>query len=197
MRISSAGHPSPDQLLAAAEGSLEQASHIESCSSCRSEVQELRRALARISQVPVPEPSPLFWDHLSSRIREAITVEPAPIPSRRPFMLATLGALAGAIAIITIGVAVTMRTAQPVHPMVAASHEAVSQDTTELAEVGDDSTWVVLGDIASQLDWEQASEAGLLALPGSADRALSEMSEEEQQQVVKVLESELQKAKQL
>lgn len=192
-----AGHLSPDQFLAAAEGSLEQARHIQACASCRGELQELRRVLERTSVVPVPEPSPLFWDHLSSRVRDAVAMETAPVARPRPFTRGTLAALGAAIAILTIGVGVTMRTAEPARSAVAASHEPVSKDTAEFGDLGDDAAWLILGDVASQLDWDEATEAGLLTMPGAADRALASMSEEEQEQVVKVLESELQKGKPL
>ena len=38
--------------------------------------------LARVRAVDVPEPSPLFWDHLAARVGDAIAREPAPVPQR-------------------------------------------------------------------------------------------------------------------
>ena len=42
-----------------------------------------RRMLRDVAAVDVPEPSPLFWDHLSARMREAIAHEPPPAAAPR------------------------------------------------------------------------------------------------------------------
>ena len=54
-----------------------------------------------------------------------------------------------------------------------------------------------MGDLASQIEWDDATEAGLIAAPGSAEQALGQMSEDEQRQVVELLQLELQKSKSL
>src|SRR6187402_1816166 len=53
--------------------------HLVSCEACRAQVAGLRSTLTEIDagQCDVPEPSPLFWDHLSARVRAAVA-EPAP-----------------------------------------------------------------------------------------------------------------------
>src|SRR6185436_8662720 len=39
------------------------------------QLDELRAMLAAARDVDVPEPSPLFWDHLSARVSEAVAAE--------------------------------------------------------------------------------------------------------------------------
>ena len=52
--------------------------HLESCAACRGEAGVLGVVLARsAAAADVPEPSPLFWDHLSARVREGIEAPPA------------------------------------------------------------------------------------------------------------------------
>src|SRR5437899_561452 len=52
--------------------------HLSTCAECRRQVAELRQMLSGAADAAVPEPSPLFWDHLWTRIREEIAAEPAP-----------------------------------------------------------------------------------------------------------------------
>jgi hypothetical protein len=193
-------HLSSNQILDSAEGRGEQPAHLDNCPACRSRVEELRQVLALAATDGVPEPSPLFWNHFSERVREAVAVEPAPQPARSRFNIATAASLAAAFAIIIIGVAVTMRTAEPVIPVAT-----VTAGLTDVADVGGnlplsgdaDPTWAVMGELASQLDWEDATEAGLTTGPDAAERAIAQMSEEEQREVVELLQSELQKANRL
>src|SRR5262249_28727617 len=66
-------HLSPDELVDLAEGtrSASSAPHLAKCDECRRQLNELRDVMATL-QVDVPEPSPLFWDHFSARVGEAI-----------------------------------------------------------------------------------------------------------------------------
>jgi hypothetical protein len=57
-----------------AEGTRSEASapHLAECASCRSKLTELRATMAAAKDVDVPEPSPLFWDHFSQRVHDAV-----------------------------------------------------------------------------------------------------------------------------
>src|SRR5262245_39268387 len=70
-------HLSPETLLDLAEGSrAEQAEpHLAECDRCRHELTELRAGLSQAAWADVPEPSPLFWEHLSARISAAVEQE--------------------------------------------------------------------------------------------------------------------------
>jgi hypothetical protein len=188
-------HLSNDELLTAAEGGADRASHLEGCDACRGRVGELRRVLQLTAAVDVPEPSPLFWNHFSDRVRNAVAAEPLPQSPAWRFNFGWTASVAGALAIIVIGVAVTMRSAQPARPAVPAM--AAMTTGENLSSLDDDPTWTLIGDLASQIDFDDASEAGLTTKPGSAEQALAEMSQEEQRQVVALLQLELQKSKSL
>ena len=56
---------------------------------CRAEVEALRGVLREVRAVDVPEPSPLFWDHLSARVGDAIAREPAPARAARMVVAAS------------------------------------------------------------------------------------------------------------
>jgi hypothetical protein len=188
-------HLSNDELLTAAEGGTDRASHLEACDACRARVNELRHVLQRTSAVEMPEPSPLFWNHFSDRVRDAVAAEPMPQLAAWRFNFGWTASVAGALAIIVIGVAVTMKSAQPAHPVVPTA--TVTLTGENLSSLDDDPTWALMGDLASQIDFDDASEAGLTTKPGSAEQALAQMSQEEQRQVVELLQLELQKSKSL
>src|SRR5262245_60410455 len=64
-------------LVDAAESThSEYVAHLAECDRCRAQIEELRALIRVAEDAPVPEPSPLFWDHLSARVREAISEEP-------------------------------------------------------------------------------------------------------------------------
>lgn len=200
-------HLSNDQLLAAVDGDTTHVAHLSSCESCRVRVDELRRIVALASQVHVPEPSPLFWDHFSELVREAVAEEPEPRHGRwgSRFGFGWTASLVGALALIVIGFAVTMRTGQPMPggsvaektPTGLAGTGSDLSSLDALSSPNDDATWALMGDLASQMEWDAATEVALVLNPGSADRALGALSQEEQQFVVELLEQEIQKSKPL
>lgn len=78
------GHASRERLLALAEagpGPIDDA-HVAGCERCRREVAALRGTLQEMRAAEVPEPSPLFWEHMSRRIRSVTTEAPEPVRSQ-------------------------------------------------------------------------------------------------------------------
>src|ERR1051325_8890597 len=77
-------HLTPEELLDLAEGARAEsaAPHLEPCAACREHVAALRATMSLAADVDVPEPSPLFWDHLSRRVREAVAAEELTTPTR-------------------------------------------------------------------------------------------------------------------
>jgi hypothetical protein len=78
-------HLSQDECFDAADGTLDAArlAHVTSCEACRVAVDDARAFVAGVAEVDVPEPSPLFWDHFSARVREATALET--MPARSPW----------------------------------------------------------------------------------------------------------------
>ena len=113
----------------------------------------------------MPEPSPLFWDHLAGRIRQAIPDEP---PSRLPWLIWSRGrlALAGAAAaVLLIGFALgtfggrtedggtTRVRVEP--PRAPVAEPAVANPSgSEAAE------WSLVVAMTSEISLEDASAAG-------------------------------------
>src|SRR5262252_163483 len=101
-------HLTADELVDIAEGTRPEsaASHLAACAACRAVLAELRATMSAITDADVPEPSPLFWDHLSRRVHEAIEadgqlhVAPAPHAELGGRLAALVGARAFQAALV-------------------------------------------------------------------------------------------------
>src|SRR5947207_14104711 len=110
-------HLSPELLVDLAEGARDESSapHLRECAECRRQLADLRGAMAAAADLDVPEPSPLFWNHLSARVREAVEAEGTPglqwwSPSTWPrFAVPVLGVLA----LIVLAVMLSPRVTAP------------------------------------------------------------------------------------
>ena len=67
-------HLTTEQLVDLAEGAEAESSteHLRSCGECRRRITDLRRTISAVVEVETPEPSPLFWEHFSTRVSDAI-----------------------------------------------------------------------------------------------------------------------------
>jgi hypothetical protein len=157
--------------------------------------------IATLRDVEVPEPSPLFWDHLSKRVHDAVAAEPVPSPTwTSRFNFAWAGGIVAVLAIVVFAFPPSGRR-QPtaVGPAaVAAPSLADAADVSNvLPALEDDASWAVMGDLASEMDFEQAGAAGLTVTPGAADGALTQLSGDEQRVVVELLQEEIKNSKSL
>jgi anti-sigma-K factor RskA len=73
-------HLKAGELVDLVEGTRPESSapHLAACAACRQQLADARAMMALATDVAVPEPSPLFWDHLSDRVRQAVAAEPEP-----------------------------------------------------------------------------------------------------------------------
>ncbi len=58
-----------------------------------------------------------------------------------------------------------------------------------------DDGFAVVADLVGDFDWETAVSAGLIVAPGAADRAVLELTALEQQELTRLLQAELTRAK--
>jgi hypothetical protein len=183
-------HLTSEQLVEAAEGvlSAERARHVEQCELCRTNVDTLRAVLSDVGDTSsVPEPSPLFWEHFSRRVREATAAERLPAPERwwqgmwRPVI--ALGAVAGAI-----GLAVLLRSGS-VQPPVAVEQAQVAATAGELT-VSEDTVDVVTA-VVGDLSFDELRAADLVPSRGAVDLAVSSLSAEQQRELMRLVREEL------
>jgi hypothetical protein len=199
-------HLSPEDLLDLAEGaapSVPDASsaHLSSCVTCRQQHAELRAIINAVTVVDVPEPSPLFWEHLSARVRGAIAAEtglrgiigPGVWGTRTWRFLAPISAAAVALLIVILVVSLTSRSWVPAVLSPAAklaSRGASSEPSSDVAALVDDPTFNVVSDLTSEIDVETAVAAGL-APQGSADDAVNHLTISELGELERLLKEEM------
>jgi len=182
-------HLTSEELLDLAEGTqpLSSAPHLTRCEGCRRQLAELRDVMAAIGvDGDVPDPSPLFWEHFSTRVREAVTADAV---SARPWFGVGrwswgLAAVMSA-AVLIIAVSLTVRT-PPTATYVPAVAETLGNDVGSAPAV-DDPSFSLLGDLAGSLDWDSAAEAGMSMDVGAADTAVAELSQAERTELQRLL----------
>ena len=181
-------HLTPDQLVDALDGVLEpsRTTHLEACGPCQQQLAALGAVLRDTRQVDVPEPSPLYWQHLSARVRTAIDAEAAPAGGWRHWLRWPVLAPIAALALIVMALAAAVP-----------RHAAVTPDVAVNAAVDQplDDSFAMVADLVGDIDWDTAMLAGLTVGPGAADQAVLELTVAEQQELSRLLRAELTKAK--
>jgi len=186
------GHLSREDLLARLDGASLGASagrHLQHCARCRAEAASLEATLRQVREIDVPEPSPLFWSHLASRIRTAVAQEPVPrglslaVPGWRWWVPAS--GLAAAV------VALVLAAGAPPSPSVDARPAASPPQVTPAVAADDDAAdaWELVVEVAANAEWGENTDVWLE--PTSAERAATELSAEDQARLMKVLSDEL------
>ena len=180
-------HLGPDELIDIAEGTRRESSapHLADCEMCRRQVADLRAVISMAARVEVPEPSPLFWEHFSARVHDAVASEPARGWSalwarfRLPIALAAAPA-ALLLAVLTARLIVAPPAAPPASPVQVAADMPLP----------DDSSFAVVAELSGAIDVETAQEAGL-ASEGSAEHAVTHMTGDELRELHRLLKEEM------
>jgi hypothetical protein len=181
-------HLNPDELIDAMEGLLshERQEHLSTCEHCQRELADLSSVLNEAKQVSMPEPSPLFWQHFSQRVRTAIDTDAASDDAWPSWLrwqvLLPLGAVA--MIILALMISVPKQDAAELTELAVESPQAVQ---------GPDS-WATIEDLVGELDVETASATGVIE-PGIAEQAVLALTADEQQELTRLLKAELTRAK--
>jgi hypothetical protein len=194
-------HLQPDELVDLAEGTRAESSapHLAACEVCRRHLADLRTMMSTAADVDVPEPSPLFWDHLSARVRDAVAAAGTP---RRPFWTWPRLVLPGAVVALTMLLLAarlnTGRDAAPI-PVAPAPLPVASADLPYDSQSGgllgdpqttDDTALTLVAELSSDMDFDGAREAGLAAR-GSAEHAVTHLNSAELRELQRLLQEEL------
>ena len=191
----STNHLSPEELIDVADGAAPEPPHVASCEPCRQQLADARAMMAVVGDVEVPEPSPLFWDHFSARVSEAVAAEAA--PASRWFaswrVMAPIAALATAAAVvIAVGVNRRLEPAAPV-PVTAPSNAQVETPVEPRALLSDDSADPGFAFVANLADSADVDAATLTTLGTSpADHAVAHLSENELRALAALLKTRTQ-----
>jgi hypothetical protein len=218
------GHLKSDELIDLAEGTRLESSapHLQRCGDCQRQLADLRAMMAAAAEVDVPEPSPLFWDHFSARVHEAVAAED--VPRRAPwfntFALPLSVAACAAIVVVTV---VTMRPGGWLHLLGGAPVNPVARvapvgpvgpvgpggpggpvgpggpggpvgDDKLAAPFPDDPSLDMVADLAAQVDWDMAVSPGLETHEDASAKAVAQLSAGERRELQRLLKEELSRA---
>ena len=184
-------HLTPDQLLDVADGTRTDSefAHLQSCAVCARQLAGLRDVIRDAKDVTVPEPSPLFWGHLSARVRRAVAEDDR--STVRPGYWWRWAAAAAAVGALVFVI-------RPLVPLstrgIPGTPSAVSADLTprnNLRAFDDDPALALLADLSAGLDWEAAAEAGLVPARDAVDSVVFDLSDEERVELHRLLKEAL------
>jgi hypothetical protein len=205
-------HLTPAQFVDLAEGIEAEGAgrHLAECDACRRGLAELRATMADVAGPArrgdlgisdVPEPSPLFWDHLSARVRQGVAEQGAPGGARwverwlRPRVVWPI--LAGAAGAVVLAV-VASRGPVVVKPIPATplpigdGAQLPSLPPLEPLGTADDPSLGLMADYGTTLSWDDMREEMTLGgHVGSTDEAVIALSAEERQELQRLLEEEM------
>ena len=199
-------HLTPEQFVDLAEGTRPESAlpHLAECEACRGELADLRAMMSETTAPGldvVPEPSPLFWSHLSSRVRDAVEQEGRPRSWRawvmRPLVL--VPSLAGALAILLAVVLMPRETLAPA-PIPSTSFvvasDALPSSSPSLPPLSpygkaDDPQLRVVAAVATAVQWDEMMDEVATATIGTGDAVAGALTVDEQRELQRLLMAEM------
>jgi hypothetical protein len=190
-------HLSPAEFVDLVDGTLPapRAAHAGDCADCRAQAEALHVVLRAAADVAVPDPPPFFWDGLSARIRAAVAET---TPASRWRALVPLASAAALVVAVGGGIWIARSTERmPVppsnsSPVAERSLVAMPDDATLDAANGE--VWDVLTSVASEMQIEDATAAGMTVYPAAVDRAVQKLTPDELSELGRLLQSELKRS---
>lgn len=183
-------HLREEEVVDLIEGQLsaERSRHAEACASCRSQAEMLGAVLRTVRVDDVPEPSPLFWEHLSARVAERIDAGPAPARDWTGWLSAGRMRVAIAAVALVLIAGITWRTLLPGGPQV--TEQTVEESAVDTEKIEADA-WELVEAAADDLDLDDLHALGINVRPDSADRMVLELTEQERLELARLLEDEM------
>jgi len=196
-------HLAPEELIDLAEGGRAEvtAPHLQSCEVCRRQVAELRASMSGVVDAAnVPEPSPLFWDHLSQRVREAIAAEGsrgARLAGWRERIALPASwrswAITGVAAAVAISVYVTAPRTLRLPSGARGGAAAVSAPLQPFG-AADDPSLALFADLTEEMDARAITEIGWSSHVGAVDEVVASLTDDERLELQRLLNEELAKS---
>jgi len=199
-------HLRAEELVDIAEGTREESSapHLASCGACRAQLADLRRTMTAAAEVGVPEPSPLFWDQLSQRVREAVASDAAGARGWRSVLQAwswsraatPLWGLAAAAVIAFVlakALAPAPRGAASPGSGTSAARSNAANDASGDLSIDADPLLAIVTSLASAMDFDAGA---VLEDSATAEHAVTQLSDAELRELQRLLQDVLQRQQQ-
>ena len=153
----------------------------------RDDIDEFAELIGEIKAAgEVPEPSPLFWHHLSARVREAVADEPI----ARAWWSLYWRPLVAVVGSVGFAVFLLLRTSAPAAPAAPATPVAPSAvDQVADAEVGE--MWRMIEVAAPKVEMESVRDTGLMPSRYATDQAIEALTPSEREALVRLLRKEM------
>ena len=183
-------HLTSAEFVDLAEGVRDAASapHLAECDRCRRQLADARAMLAVATPSDVPEPSPLFWDHLSARVHEATITEPPPRSAVFPGRW-WMRAAAGVAVSATIVAALAISASRRAEPIQAPGLVRQQPDSGPILGPADDPSLDLVADFSGTLEWDDLREQ--LQVSGKIDASVGELDVAERRELGRLLQEEL------
>jgi hypothetical protein len=179
------------------EGTLsaERVAHVTTCEACRAQVDAMNSSLASARVAPPADPSPLFWQHFTTRVNARID---ASEPARPWWSVPRLAMTAAALVLAALAAFNFLAPANNGASTPIASQETPAADSgpgfVGLDDIEADEGWAVVRAAAEDLDADAAAEAGLSAGPGAVDQVASQLTDAERAELVRLVEDEIKRS---
>jgi hypothetical protein len=169
--------------------SADRLAHLETCESCKAELSGVASLVTDVRAAEtVPDPSPLFWNHLSERVRQATAAES--IPASAPWWQTSwrpLVALAACVLVAALVVIWRTTSSRDEPAPVQASVDSVDDG---LSVPDDDPAVAFMAEAASDLTWEEARGVNLTPRRVVVDSAIERMTAAQRAELVRLIREE-------
>jgi hypothetical protein len=190
-------HLTSEQFVDLAEGTRDEASvpHLLACEVCRRQLADLRLTMSAAGSPgsDVPEPSPLFWDHLSGRVRDGVANEA--VPARAALFWSwprvAIGAVAGAFA-VALAVLGSYVAAPGIKTPTAPPPPVAQIAPLEPLGSPDDPSLGLVVQYGSTLEWDEIREQMAVSThTGDMDETVGDLNGGERQELQRLLKEEM------
>ena len=185
-------HLRSDEFVDALDGTLgaDRLEHLVSCASCRDELTGVQALMSDVKAAgTMPEPSPLFWDHFSARVRQATADVPA--ARRTAWWQSAWRPLAGLAAAAAVVAVVTVTLSRPDVETGPAQRASLDPAPVEALPDETESSLAFMSAAASDLSWEEARAVDLAPAARTVDSAIDRLTAAQRAELVKLIREDL------
>ena len=179
---------------------IDRARHVDACASCQARANDLRIAIDHASDASIPEPSPLFWEHFSTRVRDAVNSADHHASASDSMSGSWLGWLrhesfswavgAALVVAVMVGAVWQVSAPSPAGPQIVDRTSTPPRVVSELPDADADPAWAVVRTVADEVRSNDAVVVGVDPQPGAAERAVESLSAAERSELVRLLLAE-------